>query len=419
MRGIHAYGKATKSARAGHSSALNVPDVDHKRVHRGHVVARPGFFSTVRMVGARLTVLPALDRPVTNRMSVRLHVGTADPLGEVVILDRDELPPGESGLVQLRLEEPLVCAPGDRFVLRLASPAVTLGGGVILEESRFRLKRFKDFVLSELQHQEESLSDPRTLVEAILARGGNQFAATADLAHAIKREVQETARLLAELEEQGSVRNLAPSGAVQPGRWMHVDRLEALLLTVSQAVQGWFEANPHRRVVEVIELRRRTKLDPQLLGALLDELARREQLVLESGGHVALAGRSVELDEEQRARRDAVLAALDAAAFQPPSPEELASSLGLSAADLARTLELLVDEGSAVQVQKDLYLAAGPMQRAREAIVANCERNRKLEIPELRDALGTTRKFLIPLLEYFDTAGLTLRQAGHRILKRT
>ena len=104
--------------------------------------------------------------------------------------------------------------------------------------------------------------------------------------------------------------------------------------------------------------------------------------------------------------------------LQPPSPDELADQLGASRVEIDTVLQLCVDEGSIERVGGELFMAAAIMAEAREAVTSNCERNGHLEIPELRDALQSTRKFLIPLLEHFDTEGLTLRQAGRRVLKR-
>ena len=110
VRGIQAYHEKADSARAGHCTALNLSDVDHHAVERGQIVVTPGFFTPVMMVGARLTALADLDRPITNRMRVRVHAGTSEAVGEIVLLDAEELAPGAEGLVQFRAEHPLVCA---------------------------------------------------------------------------------------------------------------------------------------------------------------------------------------------------------------------------------------------------------------------------------------------------------------------
>ncbi len=413
VRGIQAYHEATDEARAGHSTALNLSDVDHHAVRRGDVVCARDFFAPVGMVGARLTVLPAAPLPVRNRLPIRLHTGTADLPGEVVLLDSDELAPGESGLVQLRLDEPVVCAPGDRFVLRLASPAVTLGGGVILEESRYRLKRFKGFVLEELAHQETSLDDPARLLESVLARRGAELVPTAELAVAVKRAPAATRELLAGLAAEGRV-----SAPAAGERWIHADRLEEALLKLRAAVTAWFEEHPERGVVETLELRRRTGFEPAFLSALVAAEVARGGLVQEPGGQLRLPGREVELDQATAARHAAVLELLVAAGLRPPEPAELAAALGEPEDDVRRALSSLEDRGEVRRIGGDVHVATDALARAERAIVANCERNGELVIPELRDELDTTRKWLIPLLEHFDAVGVTLRQGGRRVLRR-
>jgi selenocysteine-specific elongation factor len=382
-------------------------------VARGHVVVTPGFFAPVRMVGARLRVLPTLGFALKDRIHVRLHTGTADPLGEVVLLDARELEPGAEGLVQIRLEDEVVCAPGDPFILRLASPSITRGGGVILEESRHRLKRFKEFVIQELERQESSLDSPLALLETTLARGGFELFTPAELSQRIKRSVSETAAALAQL---GAQKKAVGLGA--PPRWMHSERLSAALGVLREACAKWFGENPHRQVVESLELKRLTEFEGDVLAALLDEAHKRGELVLEPGGHVRAPNRRVELDPELAALRERVLATLERIAFQPPTPAELAAQLAAPEKKVARVLELLVDEGSARLVAKDFFLAASHYDRAKSAVIANCTKHGHLEIPELRDALQTTRKFLIPLLEHFDAKGVTTRLGANRVLKK-
>lgn len=413
VRGLQAYKQTTESARAGHSTAINLSDVSHTEVERGCVVAQPGFFRAVRMVGARLTALADLDKGVRNRSAIRLHTGTAEILGEVVLLDAEELAPGDTGLVQLRLEEPVVCAPGDPFILRLASPVVTLGGGRILEESRHRLKRFKDFVVGELARQEQSLASPRELLEVVLLRSGTRLRTEAELQVEVKRSREETREMLAELERRG-----AAITSDKGQRWLHAEGLETALGRLRSALDAWFEANPLREVVDTRELRAATGYDPAFLGFLLEEEARRGGLTLEAGGRVRVAGREVGLDERSRELIAGALERLTAAAFQPPSLGELSEALATREEELRPLVELLVDQEELVALTSELFLPREVAERGREAVRANCEAHGQLEIPALRDALGTSRKFLIPLLERFDAEGLTLRQGGHRILKR-
>lgn len=413
VRGIQAYHESTDVARAGHSTALNLSDVDHREVARGDVVATPGYFQAVRMIGARLTALRTLDRPITNRMPVRIHTGTAEAVGEVVVLDVEAIEPGATALVQLRLERELVCAPGDPFVLRLASPALTLGGGRILEESRYRLKRFKGYVIDGLVRQERALGSLPERAEAFLAALPERWAPLEAVAHALKREREETLALLGRLADEGRLRSLGAGG-----RWIHADVLEESLAETVGAMETWFASNPMRSRMDVRDLRSALPIDPQLLAALLELGEERGLLAREAGGGLRLAGREVELDEADRSLLESVLATLREARFQPPEPAELAGRLGAGEARVLAVLRLGVDAGELVHAGGSLYLDRACIEEARAAIVENCQAHGQLEIPALRDRLGTTRKYLIPLLEYFDSAGVTLRQGGARVLKR-
>ena len=413
VRGLQAYKQKTDTARAGHSTAINLADVSHKDVHRGCVATTPGFFRAVRMVGARLTALPGLDRPLSDRTQIRLHTGTAEVLGEVVLLDAAELAPGATGLVQFRLEEPTVCAPGDPFIVRLASPLCTLGGGRILEESKHRLKRFKAFVLEELARQEESLATPRDLLEVVLMRAGRVLCSVDELSVEIKRSRAETREMLEDLASRGAV-----ISADQGQKWIAGDSLEGALEKLRADLEGWFASHPLREVVDVRDLRTETGYEPAFLAFLLKEEASRGGLVVESGGKVRVSGRSVGLDDETRALVDKLLAALTGAAFQPPSIEQLADDLGCGEAVLGPLLEMMVDRGDLIPLSREFYITSEVAESGREAVAENCRRNGQLAIPELRDALSTSRKYLIPLLERYDAEGLTLRQGGNRVLKR-
>ncbi len=413
VRGIQAYGQSAERARAGHSTAINLSDVGHSEVQRGMVAAAPNFYAPIRMVGARLTALPSLARPITNRMSIRMHTGTADVSGELVLLDADELNPGETALVQLRMKEPTVCAPGDRFVLRLLSPAITLGGGVVLEESRYRLKRFKDFVLSELSHQEASLGSPLTLLESILARRGMEACTALELSTAVKRPTQEIESYLGELIADGRV--AAPGDS---GRFLHVDRLAEALVSLRAVLEKWFAENPTRQLIDLRDLRTLVSFEPDFLSLLIAELTALGEVEALPGGRLKSLRHGSKLKPEQEALVQKLMACLEEKPFQPPARSDLPEALKVSGKVAYPILDYLVDSERVVHIGGDMYLAASAIDRAREAIVKSFERHGHLEIPDLRDELGTTRKFLIPLLEYFDAQGVTIRQGAHRVLKK-
>jgi len=412
VRSIQAYQEAAERARAGHSTAINLSDLAVDEVTRGNVVATPGFFRPTRMVAATLEALAGLERPLADRLPIRLHTGTVEAVGELVLLDCEELEPGQQALVQLRLEEPVVCAPGDRYVLRLASPALTLGGGSILEESRHRLKRFKKFVLEELGRTAEGLASPRELLDVALARHDEGLATLEELAVEIKRTRPETERLLGELRGAGRVRALGTRG------WIHAERLASARAELAGALARWFAENPLRAVIDLRDLRRLTGFADGFLDALLEFEAREKTLELQPGGLVRPLGRAATTDSATEEAAHDLLAALAKDPFQPPSPSDLARALELPEKRLRALLELLIDRGEVQRVNPEIHLAKPSFERARAAVIANCQKNGSLDIPSLRDELRTSRKYLIPLLEHLDASGITLRQGANRVLRK-
>ena len=411
VRGLQAYHESTDQARAGHSTAVNLSDVDHKEVARGAVLATPGYFKAQTMLGASLRILHSTLGGIGNRTPIRLHLGTAEALGEVILLEQDQLEPGEEGLVQMRLEDPVICAPGDHFVLRRASPLETLGGGVILEESRYRLKRFKGFVIDELARQVQSLGSSEALLESHLLRASEHWLSVEDLTVILKLPKDEVRGLLSALACSGLTVELAP------GRWIHGQVLEVVQDQLRAAVNSWFEVNPTRSRMDVRDLRSRIKLDVALTDQLLERLVQAEEFQRVGAGMLAPVDRTVELDEVTRERREKTLNLLREGNYQPPSSSEMAAALGLGSKDMQTVLQLLVDEGEVVHISGEMFFWNEANQKMREAVISNCERNGELKIPELRTELGTTRKFLIPVLESFDSSGLTQRRGAGRVLR--
>ena len=284
---------------------------------------------------------------------------------------------------------------------------------MILEESRYRLKRFKTFVIEELERQASSLGSVESLLEAILAREPDRWASLQDLSAQIKRSKDDTKGLLDQLAVDGKAVALG-----QGSRWIHAQTLQLCLEEVRDAIGGWFEEHPMRARMDVRDLRSACRFDQNLLGVVLDLEAEDGRVELSAGGFLRPAGRRVALDPETESLRGRVLEVMEAARFslrrprnsRPRSPRRWRASRACSPCWRTRA-RCTGSRGTSSSRQK-------AMAEAEAAVVSNCEANGGLEIPELRDALGTTRKFLIPILEHFDAMGVTMRQAGRRVLKR-
>ena len=202
VRGIQAYKEQAETARAGHSAAINLSDIDYRKVHRGMVLTQPGYFTGAKMFEARLHYLPGNHRVLKHQTTIRLNVRTAELIGRVYLLERKILEPGEESYVQFRFEEPVVAAPGDRFVLRLHSPMETIGGGEIIDSSKYRLKTGKDFILDTLRSKNDALADSRDFLLHQLNKAGFNAVSEADLARQAGLRNEDALQLLESLVEE-------------------------------------------------------------------------------------------------------------------------------------------------------------------------------------------------------------------------
>ncbi len=405
VRSVHAYGRARDDGRAGHSTALNIVGVDKEDVVRGDVVATPGVFRSTRFVALDYEHTDE-EMPLRHRHPVRVHAGTAEVMGRAVLLDAGVLERGASAPVQLRVDHALCVAPGDRLLVRDASSMQVLGGGVVLEAGDGRLKRFKDRVLDELRARKESLGDPARLATAIVASAGTRGVPLTELSvevglpgPALRGELA-VAVEAGDLLVAGGERYLSASAVTQVA-----DDLVAVLKQVhrKQPLLDWADLSTVRAGLPHAEV---------ALQAALEHDARLETT---SGGRLRRRGHKGRLTPELEAARDRIVDALLEGGAKPPDVDP--AFTGLDEKDHRALLDMLRESGVLVPLG-GLVFHRDALQRMRETLVAHGRaRDGAIDIPTLRDELGTTRKFLIPLLEAFDAEGLTVRHGDARRLR--
>jgi len=405
VRGVQAFGRERERARAGHSTALNVSGISKDEVRRGDVVARPGVFGARRRLLAVYRHVEETDT-LANAQPVRLHVGTSEVMGRCVLLDADHLAPGDEGFVQVRLDEPVVAVPGDRYLLRHASTMVVLGGGEVLGATDGRLKRLKDYVLEDARRRRQAGDDARAWISALLEQRGRRGAGVDELVVECGRSPDEVRAALAELVAEGS--------AVALGADDHVDAgaLAAVAEDVLAQVKHAHKAHPLREWLDITWIRRGLDLREAVLRAAIESHRRLETA---PGGRVRRRGYRPQLSAAQRDARALIAEELDAGGAAPPAlgPERT----GLSRAEHDALVGMLREAGEVVWIDGHLFAPAA-IDRVREALVEHARaRDGRIDIPSFRDEIGTTRKYLIPLLEHFDAEGLTVRRGANRMLR--
>ncbi len=410
VRGLQVHGEPVERAEAGQRLAVNLTGAEKEDLARGHVLAAPGVLQPTQSLAASLYLLPSWNRPFKSGARVHLHTGTAEVLARINLLDRDELLPGQTTYVQLRTEEPVVVARGDRYILRSYSPMRTLGGGVVADPHG-RYKRGQAGASSELEARLQGDRGEVTL--QALTKVGLAPQSTGDVARLLSWPEDQAADALRELTKARQA--VALSGDEE--RYWHPGAYRDLQGQVRGQLQAFYKTNPLRWGAPKEELRRRLmpKADPRLWNLVLARL-QQDGVVEADRDRVALAGRTVELTPAQAGAAQALAGRYRDGRFSPPPGREALEGLPLKGPAADEMLQYLVDQGLLVKVGEDLYFHRDVLEEARQRLTGYFTDHDRLGMGEFRDLLGTTRKYAVPLLEYFDSTRFTRRLGDDRLL---
>lgn len=413
VRGVQTHGRRGDAASAGQRVAVNLQGVEHTEVERGDIVVPRGVYRTTRTVDARLDYLPSAPRELRHRSTLRLHSATYEVPAQVILLDRDALIPGDSAYIQLRLRHPVLLLPGDPFVLRSYSPQATLGGGRVLDPMPPRRRRRSDEALALLQALGEH-SEPDTVrllvsgslltgicFEDIVVRGG--------------LSARRTEAVMAALLSTGEVVQMVREPRLFLSRASFAS-LKGLLLS---EVEGYLRDNPLREGLGKEELKTRLprRSDPRFFTPLLASLEKEGKIVVDRD-LVKLPGRKGTVTVDQADFQVRVEKALQRGGYEPPTIKEMCDSLHCVEKMLLEHLNILAREGRAVKVKSDIFYAPEPVADIREKLMAYLRDKGEIMPPEFRELTGLSRKFMIPLLEFFDQEKMTIRVGDKRILRR-
>ncbi len=402
------HGEKVQVAVAGQRVALNLAGVAKNEVARGDVVTAPGFLSPSFMVDAWFRLLKDA-KELKNRTRIRIHHGTKEVLGRIVFFDRDGLRPGEEAFAQLRLEEPIVPRYRDRIVARSYSPIITIGGGQIIDSHPIKHRRSDKRLFENLRIRLEGTDEEITR----LSLSGMGFASFADVSR--KAEISDAAleRALSFLKEKGEV------VVFKQDKWYFALAAEASEKedAIARRVSSFHKENPLER--GITKQRLRAELFPKMDEREFDiHLSR-----LSSTGRIALKGAlvsdpkaSVSIGEEDAALLDRIERLLASAGFSPPEVSELQAELSVDGKRMTGLLEHLAAQGKAARISHEFYFDAKAVEEAKR-ILKERFAGREISVSEFRQLLGTSRKYALPLLNYFDAIGLTRRHGDARILR--
>jgi selenocysteine-specific elongation factor len=405
VRQVERHGERSQEVTAGSRTALNLVEIPREALERGMVLATPGTFQPTTLLDVRARTLPGAP-PLAHLARLRFYLGTDEALCRIALLDRDRLRPGEEAPAQLRLEEPVVAARGDPFVLRRYSPLATLGGGEVIAVNPPRRRRGATAAADVAALAEADLGE---LVRAAIAERGLGGASLEALTPAVAERRERVAAEVARLVEQGRVLQiqdrLFDAGVVERA----AEGMTRILQEVHHLAR-WRLGLPR----EEVKNQAFSDGDDRLFTVVLERLTQTGIVGVTRGFLHLAAHRSIYGPEEDKLRA-AIAQAFTAGRFAPPTPDEVAALLRGGPA-FQRMVQSLQEEGRLVEVAPGMLFAADVLVEIERLVIAHIEATGEMTVAQLRDALGTSRKFALALMEYFDGIRLTRRVGDRRLL---
>ena len=416
VRSLQNHDRAVEEVHRGQRAAINLAGIRHEDVLRGQELATPAYLAPSRVVTVRLHCLADMRRPIKHRMPVRFHAATAESMATVALLDCDTVEPGRWGLAQLFLDEPVTTTWGQPFVVRESSATQTLGGGQVLQPTARKVRRRHLEILERIERL--WTGDARERARVVAWFGSFGGFTTADLIRGAAVGPDEAEALIAELKASGELVELAvgPARRVLLHRDM-VRELEERLLTALDRLHEQFplmSTHDRRKVQSQLDY----VGDEALVHGAVDRLIARRQVT----GDLRRIGRAdfkPKLSAGLRKLKDKLIAEFRDARFQPPEPAAFAGHAAGNAANLKDLFDVCVAEGHLAHVAGDMYLHADADAEMRRLVSGRLAEGAGLTVAEIRDLLGTTRKYAVPLCEYLDRVGVTRREGDLRLLAVT
>ena len=392
VRGIQVYGAAAERARAGERTALNLAGIEPAEIHRGMVLTAAGLFQAVTKVDCRLDLLRSA-KPMRNRTPVHFHAGAAEVEAEVRFLDkRTLLDPGHSAWVRIVLREPVLLLPGDRFIVRMFSPVVTIGGGVVVDTSGRRYKAADD---APTRLKRLAGGDLKSRVELLVGERSNGIA-EADL-----------------IALTGETRLPVSPAIESAGKWRIArERVAALRTSMATEVRAFHKTHPLLQGIQKQELKGR--LMPDAAAEVFEHVLNGSADLAQDADVVRLTSHKVVLKQDEEQARAAIERAFQQAGLSAPAVADVLKTSGVESARARTILQILLREAKLVRVSEDLVLHAPALAALRASLGER--KGERFGVAQFKEWTGVSRKYAIPLLEYLDREHVTRREGDERVV---
>jgi len=412
VRGIQVHNQSATMAEAGQRTAINLQGVEKATISRGDVLSRPHMLKPTNRLDVFIEYLSHNERKLKNRSLVRFHAGTNEVIGRTILLDREEMEPGGRGYAQLVLESPIVAMYGDRFVIRSYSPVTTIGGGMIIDPLPKKHKRNSEKVLSEFD---------------VLYRGSHAEKVTLIIERSGIEGIELLELVIRTGIHQNRLREILKSLAsgkknvileIDESRFIFFPVYQNLQRQLLGDVQTYHEKHPLKEGILKEELRNAAGhyVSPRLFNMAVKDLENKGEIVVERE-NLRMSGHRVDLTGELDDLRTKIGGIYIEAGLTPPTLKEVMEKFAGRKNLTESVLNVMLKEGTLIKINEDLYFHKEILLRLRDNYKNLLLKDGKATPASFKELTGLSRKFIIPLMEYFDITKLTIRAGDHRILR--
>ena len=412
IRGIQVHNQTVAEAWSGQRTAVNLQGTEKSNINRGNVLVRPQTVWPSQRLDIFVEFLTANSKNLKNRALVRLHVGTSEVIARIILLERDELRPGEKSFAQLVLVNKVVVVAGEHFVLRSYSPVTTIGGGQIIDPQPAKHKRQNAKIIDDLQTLKNGTVPEK--VSILMKRTGFVGINLRGLAFRSGVNAKKIKEILEDLfSHQKAVLLESEDTTVISEFFYH--QLEDL---IAQKIAAYHEKNPLQEGISKEELKATLDrpVSTKLFNMALRSLSKKELIVADKD-NVRLTQHQIKLTVGLDSVRLAIAEIYQRAGLTPPALHDVLDGLENQKAKAQSIIKLMIKDGELIKINEELCFDSAAIQQLRENYRALLLKDGKATPASFKDLTGLTRKYIIPLMEYFDMTKLTVRVSDHRVLR--
>lgn len=404
IRSIQVHGENVEKCYAGQRVAINISNLKKSEIHRGCVLAPPNNMKNTMLLDVKMNILPSSMRILTNHTRLHLFTGTSEILCRAVLLDKDEIGPGESGYVQLRLEEEIALRRGDKFIVRFYSPMETIGGGVVLEPNPTKKKRFHEETIEELKRKESGSTED--IIEMHIKNSKDTMLTVAELAKMTALSSDEVKQDAESLEEKGIIKIFHMK---KDSYTWHRENDKALQEDMAKTLQEYHRKHLYRYGMQKAEIHMTflKKVKPNVFDLYLESLVE-EGVMKRRNEFLSLPQHEIVKDEVYQKVESKLLTTFEKAGLDFPKVSEV--DFGTVPFETVEDiLLLLMEEKKIVKLGEELYTLTSYIEHSKEIICSMFKEKDLITMAEIRDALETSRKNAKLIVEYMDSIKITKR----------